>query len=140
MKTVLTIGVFDLLHTGHLNLFKRAAELGDLIVAIPTSDGAKRAKGKEVVMSFEERFRVVNALECVYMTIGFEDNDGAEKIVELIKPDIICRADDWEDFPGSKTAKRLGIKIIYLPYTIGISTTAIKDKICLTQCSKQKKS
>jgi len=100
-------------------------------VAIPTSDGAKRAKGAEIVQSFEDRFRVVNALKDVYMTIGFEDNEGAEKIVELIKPDIICRGDDWKDFPGSKTAKKLGIKIVYFPYTKGISTSEIKKRICL---------
>jgi len=132
-KKILTLGVFDLLHSGHLNLFKKASKLGQLIVAIPTSSGAKEAKRKEPVMSFEERFRVVNALKYVYMAVGFEGNEEAEKIVELIRPDIICRGDDWKDFPGSKTARRLKIKIIYFPYTKGISTTKIKRRICSKQ-------
>jgi len=128
VKTVLTSGVFDLLHAGHLNLLERASELGRLIVCVPTSEGAYRAKGRRPIIDFEGRLRLVNSLKCVYMTIGFYDNDHLDRIIETIKPDIFVRGDDWADFPGRKKLEDMGIEIVLLPYTPNVSSSDIRQR------------
>ena len=127
---VLSSMVADLIHEGHLNLLERASGYGDLIVCVPTSEGAYRAKGKRPIIDFEGRLRMVNALKCVSMTIGFVDNEHLDRIIEFIKPDVFIRGDDWQDFPGRKKLEDMGIKIILLPYTKSISSTLIKER-CL---------
>jgi cytidyltransferase-like protein len=129
MKTILTGMVSDLFHVGHLNLIERASEYGKLIVCVPTSEGAYRAKGKRPIIDFEGRLRIINALKCVYMTIGFFDNDHLDKIIETIRPDMFIRGDDWSDFPGRKKLEELKIPIKFLKYTEGISSTKIKEDI-----------
>lgn len=135
----MTVGVFDLFHSGHLNLLERASELGTLIVGVPTSEGAFRAKGERPIMSFEDRFRTINALKCVDMAIGFFDNTQLDKLIEFIQPDLWIRGDDWKEFPGFTKLKKMKVPIKYLPYTLNISSSLIKDKICSEQCEKQKK-
>lgn len=124
---ILSIGVWDYLHRGHLNLLEKASELGDLIIAVKTSEGTKRLKGKEPIQSFEDRLRIIRSLKFVDSVIGIDNDE--DKLIELLHPDIICRGDDWKDFPGKKTAKKLGIKIVYFKYTKNISTTLIRKKL-----------
>lgn len=139
-RKVLTSMVGDLFHVGHLNLLEKASKLGNLIVCIPTSEGAFQAKGRKPVISFEDRLRIVNSLKFVTTTIGFYNNEHLDKIIELIRPDLFVRGDDWPDFPGRTKLSELNIPIEFLPYTKGISSTLIKEKICSEQCEKPKKS
>lgn len=131
-KTVFTAGCFDLIHVGHLNLLKRAKALGDtLIVGIP-SDYAIEIEPKKTrppFISAEDRLRMVQALDCVDFAFIYAENKDLEKSIELLKPDIICRGDDWHDYPGKKMADKMGIKTVYLPYTQGISSSIIKSKM-----------
>lgn len=130
----------DLFHAGHLNLIQDAVKLGELIVCIPTSHSTKAIKGRKPIISLEDRLRIIQAVKGVHLVLGYDGCKEWKKIIRLIKPDIVCRGDDWKDFPGRKTAEGLGIKVILFPYTKRISSISIREKICSMQCSKPKKS
>jgi cytidyltransferase-like protein len=127
---VLTFGVFDLFHAGHLNLLERAKGLGDkLIVGIPTSwTIAEHIKGREPVIPAEDRLRIVQALKCVDFAFIYTDSDSLKESIRFLEPDIICRADDNKDFVGKEVAEEIGAEIVFLPYTKGISTTILRNK------------
>lgn len=132
-KTIgLTFMTADLFHTGHLTLLERAKQYCDEIyVGIPSSYTiSEHIKGKEPTISSEDRLRIVNSCRYVDFSFVYVDNESINKAINIIKPNIIFRGDDWKDFPGSKEAKKLKIKLLYFPYTKGISSTEIKDKIC----------
>ena len=77
MKTVLTVGVYDMLHIGHILLFKRAKELGDkLIVAVQDSDVILKYKpGTKMVYTTEERMYMVSSIRYVDEVIVYRDVD-----------------------------------------------------------------
>ena len=75
MKVVLVTGGFDPLHSGHIEYFKAARELGDhLVVGVNSDDWLTRKKGRPF-MPFEERCAIIKELDCVDEVIGFNDND-----------------------------------------------------------------
>lgn len=122
----------DLFHIGHLNLLKRAKALGDTLVVGIASDYAidvEPTKRFKSVFSSEERLRIIQSIKEVDFAFVYAENKDLEKSIQIIKPNVICRGDDWEDFPGRKQAEKQRIKIVYLPYTDGISSTILKDKI-----------
>lgn len=125
-KIVFTSAVMDLFHIGHLKLFERASELGKLVVAIPTSDSNEIFKGHPTYYTFEQRLRIIQALKCVHLCLGYHSLEELQNLIKLIKPDIVCRGDDQKEFNGKKEAKEVGAKIVYFPYSKEISTTQIK--------------
>ncbi len=81
-RIVLTVGVFDFFHLGHLNLLESAKELGDyLIVAV--HDDKLKIKGVEFLYNLEERMRLVDSLKCVDKVIPYERVDIAVKTVDF---------------------------------------------------------
>ena len=73
MRRVITYGTFDLIHYGHINLLKRAKELGDyLIVALSTDEFNWRSKGKKCYFTYEERLRLLEAIRYVDLVIPEE--------------------------------------------------------------------
>ena len=81
MKTVLVTGGFDPLHSGHIEYFKAARELGDyLVVGVNSDDWLTRKKGK-AFMPFEERASIIKELKCVDKVIGFNDDDDSASFV-----------------------------------------------------------
>ena len=84
MKRVITYGTFDLLHYGHINLLRRAKELGDyLIVALSTDDFNEREKGKKTYFSFEQRKQLLEAIRYVDLVIPEERWD--QKVEDVMK-------------------------------------------------------
>ena len=130
-KTVLTFMVGDLFHIGHLNVLQKAKALGDyLIVGIPTSwTIEEHIKFKKPIFSAEERLRIVQAIEYVDFAFIYTDSDALNKSIKLLKPNIVCRSDDNKNFIGRKTAEQTGAKIIFFPYTKGISSTKLRSKL-----------
>jgi glycerol-3-phosphate cytidylyltransferase len=126
----MTFGVMDMLHTGHLNLLERAKGLGDyLIVGIPTNwTISEHIKHREPVINAEDRLRLVQAIKYVDFAFIYTDSDSLKESIKLIKPDVVCRADDNKDFVGLKEAKEVGAEIVYFPYTKGISSTELRTK------------
>jgi len=137
---VLTLACCDLFHHGHLNLFERASRLGNLIVGIPTNWTIKEhTKGNDMIYSAESRLRLVQACKYVDFAFVYADVESASRAIEIIKPDLYVRGDDWQDFPLRDKIEEMNIPIRFLPYTEGISSTKIKEDICKIY-SKQSKS
>ena len=135
-KVGYTCGVFDLLHIGHLNLLERCKEMCDtLIVGVCNDDYVRNIKHKNPVYSEEERLRLLNALKCVDKAVLVDIETTNEKMIALdkFKFDVLFSGDDWKGSERyNKTEEefgKLGVKIEYLPYTKGISTTIIKEKM-----------
>lgn len=124
MKTVITYGTYDLLHQGHINLLRRAKELGDFLIVGVTSDSFDKGRGKLNV-----RNNVLERVEAVKATgyadkIIIEDYVG-QKIDDIQKynVDIFAIGSDWEglfDYLNEFT------KVVYLPRTEGISSTMLR--------------
>jgi len=124
MKKVITYGTYDLLHQGHINLLRRAKELGDYLVVGVTSDSFDRGRGKLNV-----RNNVLERVEAVKAT-GFADEVIIEdyvgqKIDDIQKYDIDIFAigSDWE---GKFDYLNEYCKVVYLPRTEGISSTMLR--------------
>lgn len=129
---VFTSGSFDLFHIGHLNILEKSAKLGDqLIVGVSTDELIQEYKGMKPIIPFEQRFRIISALKCVTKAVKqVKLTEIAQLQAEDI--DIVTIGDDWEDkyLEGLEWMKaQEGKKVIYFPYTEGISTTTIKKHI-----------
>ena len=128
MKRVITYGTFDMLHYGHINLLRRAKELGDyLIVALSTDEFNLNKKNKKCYFSYEERKLLLDSIKYVDMVIPEENWDQKRTDVHKYNVDIFVIGDDWTgkfDF-----LKEEGCQVVYLPRTKGISTTKIKKDL-----------
>lgn len=132
-----TTGVYDMFHIGHLNVIRKAKEQCDyLIVGISTDELVEKEKHKMPVIPYEERVAIVSALKYVDQVVPQPDKDkvAAWKRYHFNKMFV---GSDWEGTPQWKAYEEefrpLGVSIIYLPYTDGISSTkltfVIKDII-----------
>ena len=123
-----TAGVFDLFHIGHLNLLKNAKGLCDKLIVGVTVDELVAYKKKRAVIPFEERIEIVRSIKYVDAAIPQEDLDKF-KMWEKLHFDVLFVGDDWygtEKWKNyEKEFEKEGIKIVYFPYTKGISSTKI---------------
>ena len=135
MKVVYIIGVFDLFHTGHVELLRRAKELGDkLVVAINSDDIVEQYKRRPFIDE-ENRLKVIQA--CKYVDEAFVIRTFDNKDVVLkYGVSIIVHRNDWVGDSYLEQIKltpqfisKHQIELIYLPYTKGISTSEIIQKI-----------
>ena len=126
---VLTTGVWDLFHVGHLNLIRNAKGLGDkLIVGVSTDECVSREKGKVPVISYKDRTEIIRALEYVDCVVPQYTRDKT-KLIETLKPDILVAGDDWDKLQGQKILEKMGGKVVFFPYTKTINTTELIKKI-----------
>lgn len=125
MKRVITYGTFDLLHYGHINLLRRAKELGDyLIVSLSTDEFNWIEKKKKCYFKYEERKQLLEAIRYVDLVIPEKNWDQKITDVKEYRIDTFVMGDDWKgkfDF-----LKEFGVDVVYLPRTPEISTTQIK--------------
>ncbi len=131
MKKVITVGVFDYFHLGHLRLFERAKKLGDyLIVAVQDGDFIHKTKPDAVVCySTQERIDLVKALRIVDEVVVYRDVD---KILPRVEFDVFAIGGDQlhEGFQRAvKWCENNGKEVVRLPRTPGICSSQIKDKI-----------
>lgn len=131
-----TCGVFDLFHVGHLNLLERCKEMCDiLIVGVCDDEYVRDIKKKEPVFSETERVRILNALKCVDKAelVDIPTTDDKMLAYERFHFDVLFSGDDWKGseryLRTEKQFETVGAKIEYLPYTQGISTTDLKNKM-----------
>ena len=127
MKRVITYGTFDLLHYGHINLLKRARELGDyLIVALSTDEFNWNAKQKQCYFSYEKRKQLLESCRYVDLVIPEESWEQKRSDVQLYKVDTFVMGDDWQ---GKFDFLKDLCEVVYLPRTPEISTSQIKNDI-----------
>ena len=126
MKKVITYGTYDLLHQGHINLLRRAKELGDYLIVGVTNDNFDRERGKlNVCNNVLERVEAVKATGLADQII-IEDYFG-QKIddVQKYNVDIFAIGSDWE---GKFDYLNEYCQVIYLPRTEGISSTMLREE------------
>ncbi|NLC65161.1 MAG: glycerol-3-phosphate cytidylyltransferase [Erysipelothrix sp.] len=127
MKKVLTYGTFDLIHRGHINVLRRARELGDyLIVALSTDEFNKIEKDKVCYYTYDERKEILETIKYVDMVIPEENWEQKVTDVEKYDIDVFVIGDDWE---GKFDFLKEQCEVVYLPRTEGISTTQIKEDL-----------
>lgn len=130
MKRVITYGTFDLLHYGHINLLRRAKELGDyLIVAISTDEFNWNEKQKKSYFTYEQRKAMLDAIKYVDMVIPEENWDQKRTDVHKYDVDVFVIGDDWKG--KFDYLEEEGCEVVYLSRTPEISTTQIKTDIKL---------
>ena len=126
MKKVITYGTFDLLHQGHINLLRKAKDLGDYLIVGVTNDSFDRERGKlNVRNNVLERVEAVKATGLADQII-IEDYVG-QKIDDIQKyeVDIFAIGSDWK---GKFDYLSEYCEVVYLPRTEGISSTMLRDK------------
>lgn len=131
MKKVITVGVFDYFHLGHLRLFENAKKLGDyLIVAVQDGDSILKTKpDAKVLYTTQQRIDLVKALRVVDEVIIYQDVD---KTLPQVDFDVFAIGGDQkhEGFQRAvKWCKEHGKEVVPLPRTPGICSSDIKKQL-----------
>lgn len=128
-----TTGVYDMFHIGHLNIIRRAKEQCDyLIVGVSTDELVQKEKFKMPVIPYDERVEIVSAIKYVDQVVPQTDKNklAAWKNYHFDKMFV---GSDWQGSPQwiefEKQFAPLGVEIVYLPHTDGISSTALTEVI-----------
>ena len=124
----------DILHIGHLNLIKNAANYGELTVGVLT-DKAIASYKRLPVLNYDIRSKTVEQIKGVEKVIPQNTLDYTKNLEE-IKPDYVLHVDDWKVGVQSKTRENVikvlekwGGELIEIPYTSGISSTQINENL-----------
>lgn len=128
MKRIITYGTFDLIHYGHINILRRAKELGDyLIVALSTDEFSFNKKRKKCYFKYEQRKQLLEAVR--YVDLVIPETCWEQKVHDIYEyhVDIFIIGDDWTG--KFDYLKEEGIEVIYLPRTPEISSTQIKNDL-----------
>ena len=132
MKIVYSSGTFDLFHIGHLNVLRKSKALGDyLVVGVSTDELVATYKVKAPIICYDDRAEIIRNLSCV---------NQVERQCSLFDPDIIARTganvvtigSDWRDKSEpnlDKLRDNPNVELVFLPYTLSVSSTKIKTEI-----------
>ena len=127
MKRVITYGTYDLLHYGHINLLRRAKELGDyLIVALSTDEFNWEQKRKKCYFNYEQREQLRESVRYVDLVIPEENWEQKISDVKEFRVDTFVMGSDWE---GKFDFLKPYCDVVYLPRTPEISSTQIKQDL-----------
>lgn len=132
LKKVITYGTFDLLHYGHINILKRAKELGDYLIVALSTDKFNEIKGKKSYFSYEERKRLVESVRYVDLVIPEDSWEQKINDIKEYKVDVFVMGDDWY---GKFDFLNEFCEVVYIERTPEISTSKIKDELKLSHNS-----
>lgn len=126
VKKVITYGTFDLIHMGHINILRRAKELGNHLTVAVSTDEFNRLKHKDAYYSYEERKQILEAIK--YVDEVIPESNWGQKIKDVKKHDIdvFVMGDDWE---GEFDFLKPHCEVVYLARTEGVSTTKTKQDL-----------
>lgn len=132
-KVGYTTGVFDLFHVGHLNILKKAKEHCEyLIVGVSTDELVMEYKNKKPVIPYKERIEIIESLRYVDRVVH-QSNRDKFSAWENLKFDVMFVGDDWKGSTLFKEVERkfndVGVDVVFFPYTKGVSSTEVKQKI-----------
>ena len=127
-----TSGVYDLFHVGHLNILKNAKSMCDKLVVGVSTDELSMYKGKKPLIPFEDRIEIVRAIRFVDAVVPQETMDKVE-MCKKIKATVLFVGDDWYQSPSweryEQELQKIQVKVVYFPYTKGISSTKINSML-----------
>ncbi len=133
-------GTYDLLHPGHLYVFRQLRALADggqVVIALNTDDFVEEFKGHRPVQTYEERAEVLAA--CRYVDRVVPNLGGADSrpTLEAVAPDILAAGHDWASHDDSKYCRQMGlsrewllerrIRLVYLDWLPGHSSTNLRE-------------
>lgn len=141
-RVVLTNGIFDLLHVGHVQYLQQARSLGDvLIVGLNSDESTRQFKGpKRPLIPQDERAALLLELRSVDQVVIFEERT-AERLVDLLRPDIYVKGGDYtlpgsvtdtppgKDLPEARVVLGYGGHVELIQYLPGHSTTELIERI-----------
>ncbi len=132
-KTVVfTNGCFDVLHSGHIHLFRQAKKRGNiLIVAVNDDLSVRKLKGPaRPIFPLEERLEVLDAVETIDYLISFSQSTPRE-LIQALLPDVLVKGGDWkpDEVVGREEVEGAGGEVIIIPYLPGRSSSEILSKI-----------
>jgi rfaE bifunctional protein nucleotidyltransferase chain/domain len=131
-KVVVTNGCFDIIHSGHIEIFKKSKELGDvLIVLVNTDKSIKKNKGiNRPIIKQEQRLKVLSAISYIDYIVPF-DQLTPIKLYNKIKPSIVTKGKQYKinQIAGNKTINKNKGTIKLIKMVDNISTSKIIKKI-----------
>ncbi|HSP38193.1 MAG TPA: D-glycero-beta-D-manno-heptose 1-phosphate adenylyltransferase [Frankiaceae bacterium] len=131
-RVIVTNGVFDVLHRGHVTYLNQAKALGDvLVVGLNSDDSVRRLKGPERPLNpSDDRAAVLSGLSCVDHVVVF-DGDTSVDVIDVVRPDVYVKGGDYtpEMLPEAPAVSSIGGEIVILPYLEDRSTTGLVSRI-----------
>ena len=131
-----TAGVYDMFHVGHLNVIKNAKSLCDyLIVGVSSDEVVIKNKNKVPVIPYEERKQIVEAIRYVDKAViqNSYSIEGKIETAQELGIDVMFVGDDWKNTDKwnkiEEELNKIGVDVVYLPHTDGISSTMLREKI-----------
>ena len=102
MKTIWLNGCFDILHPGHIELFKVARSLGDqLVVGLDSDEKVRKDKGEcRPINCFQDRKIMLESIRYIDLVVGFNNNQELEELIEFYSPYILVDGSDWKYHEG----------------------------------------
>lgn len=127
-----TTGVFDMYHIGHLNILKRAKEQCEYLIVGVTTDELVSYKNTKAVIPHHERMAIIESVRYVDEVVPQETMNKMEAWKKY-KFDVMFVGSDWQGTEKwlkiEEEFKKVGVDIVYFPYTKGISSTQLREKI-----------
>ena len=131
-----TAGVYDMFHIGHLNVLINAKKLCDfLIVGFSTDEVVLKNKNKMTIIPFEDRIKIIESIKYVDKAVPQTRYDIEGKIISAYenKIDVMFVGSDWKGTEKwnviEKKLNAIGVDVVYLQHTEGISSTMLRNKI-----------
>ncbi|KKK92791.1 hypothetical protein LCGC14_2699410, partial [marine sediment metagenome] len=129
---VFTNGCFDLLHSGHIHLFREARKKGDVfIVAVNDDFSLRKIKGaSRPIFPLKERIEILTAIEDIDYLASFSE-ETPQKIIARLLPDVLVKGGDWkpEEVVGKREVEDAGGEVEIIPYLEGRSSSDIVKRI-----------
>jgi rfaE bifunctional protein nucleotidyltransferase chain/domain len=128
-RVVLTNGVFDLLHVGHLRYLREAKRHGDVLIVGVNADAQVNKPGRPIVPE-HERAELVAALEPVDFAVIFTA-DTADELLRALRPDVYVKGADYSEstLPEAATAREVGARLVFVTLTPERSTSALVERL-----------
>jgi glycerol-3-phosphate cytidylyltransferase len=126
-------GAWDMFHSGHLNILRRARSQCDhLIVGVVTDESIRRVKHKDPIIPLVDRMAILAELRLVDEVV---EDDSVDKVEmwEKLRFDVLFKGDDWRGTPKGDRLEagmaEVGARVVYFPYTGGISSSEIRSRL-----------